>query len=45
MLVEQVNDNWMIGNVRGEEGMFPVAFVKIKVSLESGVSEVPNLFL
>ena len=36
--MEKVNDNWMIGNVRGEEGMFPLAFVKVKVSLEAGVS-------
>lgn len=38
VLVDQVNENWMIGSASGEEGMFPVAFVKIKVPLKEGKS-------
>ncbi|GFO11614.1 Sh3 domain-containing protein 19-like [Plakobranchus ocellatus] len=42
VLIKQLDQQWMVGSVAGEEGMFPVAFVKVKVPLGAGKSALSN---
>lgn len=39
-LIRGVNDDWMIGEVNGKQGMFPCNFVDIKVPLRDSASNI-----